>query len=292
MDNKLALFQSALLYTSSKGDRRIRVHTLALPISSDPQTIYNNLNIDACISLLAKLAVNKANSASLGDAREAMQYAVIDPLIKYRTDYCPSAKGSGKLVVPKSQRLLPLYISSLLKSKAFKLQNVSVDDRFFAMMQLKTLSVEEIMLMIYPRLFALHTLTEDWADKTTLPPRIPLTAEKLTRKGVFLLQTHEQIIIWVGRLVSEIFINSIYNCQFPNLPEISVGLPHHDNPLSDSLHDLISLLGKVRDTPFTVVTVREDSRSGGMFLSNLMEDRGDGQMSYYEFLQNIQQQVG
>ena len=129
MDNKLALFQSALLYTSAKGDRRIRVHTLALPISSDPQTIYNNLNIDACISLLAKLAVNKANSASLGDAREALQYAVIDPLIKYRTDYLPSAKGSGKLVVPKSQRLLPLYISSLLKSKAFKLQNVSVDDR-------------------------------------------------------------------------------------------------------------------------------------------------------------------
>lgn len=39
------------------------------------------------------------------------------------------------------------------------------------MMQLKTLSVEEIMLMVYPRLFALHTLTEEWTDKAILPPR-------------------------------------------------------------------------------------------------------------------------
>merc|ERR1712113_684017 len=55
-ENKLAIFQSALLYTSMHGDRRIRVQTLALPVSSDPQTILNNLNITASVALLAKLA--------------------------------------------------------------------------------------------------------------------------------------------------------------------------------------------------------------------------------------------
>jgi len=292
-ENKLAIFQSALLYTSHKGDRRIRVHTLALPISSDPQTIYNNLNIDASVALLAKLAVVKSNSASLGDAREAMQYAVIDPLIRYQTDYCPSAKGNGQLVVPRTQRLLPLYISSLLKSKAFRLQNVSVDERFMTMLQFKTLPVDDIMLMMYPRLFSLHNLAETWTDKNSVPPRLALTAEKLTRQGAFILQTHEHFIIWVGRHVSEIFVNSVYNVQsYSDLPDLAVGLEHHDNAISDIIHDLISLLSKVRDVPTTVVSVREDSRNGFMFLQHLVEDRSDGQISYFEFLQKIQQQIG
>lgn len=292
-ESKLAIFQSALLFTSSKGDRRIRVHTLALPITSDPQTIYSNLNIDASVALLAKMAVEKANSASLGDAREALQYAVIDPLIRYRSDYCPSAKGSGQLAVPVSQRLLPLLVSSILKSKAFRLQNVSVDDRYFSMLQYKTLPIEDVMLMIYPRLFSLHNLAETWTDKNAVPPRLPLTAEKLTRQGAFLLQTHEHFIIWIGRHVTDIFVNSVYNAaSFEDLPDLRVGLNHHDNAISDLIHDLIALCSKVREAPITIVSVREDKRAGHMFLQHLVEDRSDGQISYYEFLQKIQQQVG
>ena len=35
-------FQCALLYTSPKGDRRIRVHTMALPVTTQLQDVYNN----------------------------------------------------------------------------------------------------------------------------------------------------------------------------------------------------------------------------------------------------------
>ena len=173
------------------------------------------------------------------------------------------------------------------------MQNVSVDDRYFAMLQFKTLPIEEIMLMIYPRLFSLHNLAETWTDKNTVPPRLALTAEKLTRQGAFLLQTHEHFIVWIGRHVSDIFVNSIYNAaSYNELPELKVGIEHHDNAISDLLHDLISLLAKVREVPTTIVSVREDTRSGSMFLQHLVEDRSDGQISYYEFLQKIQQQVG
>ena len=292
-ENKLAIFQSALLYTSSHGDRRIRVHTLGLPISNDPQTIYNNLNIDTSIALLAKMAVEKTNTSSLGDAREALQYAVIDPLTRYRTEYCPSTKGTGQLIVPKTQRLLPLYISSLLKTKALRLQFVPDDERFYSMLQLKTLPVDEVLLQIYPRLYSIHNLHETWTDKGSLPPRLPLTAEKLTRQGAFLLQTHEIIIIWVGRHVSELWINSMFNkSTYQEINEYQVGLEHYDNTVSDSVHDLISLLRKIRELTMSVVVVREDTRYGHIFLKYLMEDKADGMISYYEFLQKIQQQVG
>ena len=35
-------FQCALLYTSTKGDRRIRVHTMSFPVTSQLSEVYSN----------------------------------------------------------------------------------------------------------------------------------------------------------------------------------------------------------------------------------------------------------
>ena len=51
----VACFQAALLYTSSKGDRRIRVHTICLPTTGDLQKIYEHFDVKAAISLLVKI---------------------------------------------------------------------------------------------------------------------------------------------------------------------------------------------------------------------------------------------
>lgn len=52
---KSATFQVALLYTSSKGERRIRVHTLSLPISSNLNEIFANADHEAVVSVVAKM---------------------------------------------------------------------------------------------------------------------------------------------------------------------------------------------------------------------------------------------
>jgi protein transport protein SEC24 len=48
-------FQIALLYTSSKGERRIRVHTLSLPVSKNLTEICTNADQEAVVSLIAKM---------------------------------------------------------------------------------------------------------------------------------------------------------------------------------------------------------------------------------------------
>ena len=48
-------FQAALLYTSSNGERRIRVHTLALPISTDLNVIFSQADQQAVIALVSKM---------------------------------------------------------------------------------------------------------------------------------------------------------------------------------------------------------------------------------------------
>ena len=53
-DSREVTFQAALLYTSSKGERRIRVHTLCLPTSASVNDIINGADQQAIVGMLVK----------------------------------------------------------------------------------------------------------------------------------------------------------------------------------------------------------------------------------------------
>jgi len=82
-DGANACFQAALLYTSSRGaclygrrrrragDRRIRVHTLCLPVTSRISTIHNGVDPEAVISMLAKVRACVHEHRQRADGRRA-----------------------------------------------------------------------------------------------------------------------------------------------------------------------------------------------------------------------------
>lgn len=53
-DSREVSFQAALLYTSSKGERRIRVHTLCLPTTSSVADVMNGGDQEAIVGMLTK----------------------------------------------------------------------------------------------------------------------------------------------------------------------------------------------------------------------------------------------
>ena len=52
-----------------------------------------------------------------------------------------------------------------------------LDDRVFAMCQMKSLPLDQLIRYIYPDFFLLDSLFSDETDKTD-PPRLQLTAER------------------------------------------------------------------------------------------------------------------
>ena len=52
--------QAALLYTSSNGERRIRVHTMVLPVTNSLTDMLDSVDIDCAVNILAKQAVEVA----------------------------------------------------------------------------------------------------------------------------------------------------------------------------------------------------------------------------------------
>lgn len=84
-DSRDVTFQAALLYTSSKGERRIRVHTLCLPTTSSVSDIINSADQQAIVGMLAKFAADRAVTDTIADAKEGLVVSCVDTIETYRT---------------------------------------------------------------------------------------------------------------------------------------------------------------------------------------------------------------
>ncbi|EMP40793.1 Protein transport protein Sec24B [Chelonia mydas] len=133
----LVCFQTALLYTSSKGERRIRVHTLCLPVVTSLADVYAGADVQAVVCLLANMAVDRSVSSSLSDARDALVNAVVDSLSAYIST--ASNLQQSTLIAPNSLRLFPLYVLALLKQGT-----IHVNDRVVPQPPLQKLSAEKL----------------------------------------------------------------------------------------------------------------------------------------------------
>ncbi|KFO26588.1 Protein transport protein Sec24A [Fukomys damarensis] len=295
-DTQLVSFQSALLYTSSKGERRIRVHTLCLPVVSTLNEIFLGADVQAISGLLANMAVDRSMTASLSDARDALVNAVIDSLSAYRSSVLSNQQPG--LVVPFSLRLFPLFVLALLKQKSFQTgTNTRLDERIFAMCQVKNQPLVYLMLTTHPSLYRVDTLSDEGAlninDRTIpQPPVLQLSVENLSRDGAFLMDAGSVLMLWIGKNCAQHFLSQVLGVQnYASIPQAMTDLPELDTPESSRTLAFISWLREQR--PFFPILhiIRDESPMKANFLQNMVEDRTESALSYYEFLLHIQQQV-
>ncbi len=112
------------------GERRIRVHTFSLPVSSNLTEISSNADQEAIVSLVAKMgkiyfdifeknnfflsAADRAATSSIQEARDGMLNVACDVLRACLSTNLTTRAFS--LMVPYSLRLIPLYMLSMIKS--------------------------------------------------------------------------------------------------------------------------------------------------------------------------------
>ncbi|XP_030127459.4 protein transport protein Sec24B isoform X3 [Taeniopygia guttata] len=295
-DTSLVCFQTALLYTSSKGERRIRVHTLCLPVVSSLSDVYAGADVQAVVCLLANMAVDRSVSSSLADARDALVNAVVDSLSSYMST--ASNLQQSMLIAPNSLKLFPLYILALLKQKAFRTgTSTRLDDRVYAMCQMKSQPLVHLMKMIHPNLYRIDKLT----DESTIhvndrvvpqPPLQKLSAEKLTREGAFLMDCGSTFYLWIGKNCDNNFIKDVLGYpNYASVPQKMTQLPEVDAPSSERTRSFISWLRDSRPLSPVLQVIKDENPAKTDFFQHLIEDRTEAAFSYYEFLLNIQQQI-
>uniref|UniRef100_A0A671Y5E4 SEC24 homolog A, COPII coat complex component n=1 Tax=Sparus aurata TaxID=8175 RepID=A0A671Y5E4_SPAAU len=289
-DMQVVSFQAALLYTSSKGERRIRVHTLCLPVVNSLSDIFAGADVQAITGLLACMAVDRSVTASLSDARDAMTNAAIDSLASYRQSVLTIQQPG--LLSPACLRLFPLFILALLKQKAFRTgTSTRLDDRVFAMCQLKYQPLAYSMLMIHPALYRIDDLTDEGAlniNERTIPqPRLlQLSVEKLSREAAFLMDAGTVMYLWIGRNCNPNFLTQVLG-----VPNYAYLLPELDTAESQRTRAFIGWLRDQRPFFPSLQVIRDESQRKISFMQNMIEDRTESALSYYEFLLHVQQQI-
>ncbi|XP_047463010.1 protein transport protein Sec24A isoform X1 [Mugil cephalus] len=295
-DMQVVSFQAALLYTSSKGERRIRVHTLCLPVVNSLSDVFAGADVQAITGLLACMAVDRSVTASLSDARDAMTNAAIDSLTSYRQSVLTIQQPG--LLAPACLRLFPLYTLALLKQKAFRTgTSTRLDDRVFAMCQLKYQPLSYAMLMIHPALYRLDDLTDEGAlnisERTIPQPKVlQLSVEKLSREGAFLMDAGIVMYLWIGRNCHPNFLTQVLGVpSYAAVPENLYLLPELDTAESQRTRAFVGWLRDQRPFFPSLHVIRDESQLKASFMQNMIEDRTESALSYYEFLLHVQQQI-
>ena len=205
----------------------------------------------------------------------------------------------GAFVLPESLRLLPIFVLSLLKHPAFALHSAtSYDSRVQALNDFKSMPLDCFMAYIYPRLYGLHTLTEqnikedDDGNETLSVPRLALSAEKLTRYGLYLMEYGLGMFIWVSKDSPQELIQNVLGVpHFGGIVEDMTALPSLDNGVSNVVNMLISQIKKSRQHFMPLLVIREDGPNRLQFINKLVEDRTDYGTTYFEFISHLQRQL-
>lgn len=120
LDPKLdAHFQSALLYTTASGERRVRCQNLVAAVSEVAKESLRFVDQDAVITAMAKEAATMMEHKPLKEVRGYLTEKCVDILAAYRKNFSGSSPP-GQLVLPEALKEFGLYVLCLLKTRAFR----------------------------------------------------------------------------------------------------------------------------------------------------------------------------
>lgn len=216
-----AHFQSAILYTSADGERRVRCSNVAVPITSLLGNVFRYADLDSTMTYFTKSSIVLAQQKTLRDVRHMLTERCVKILLAYRRN-CASSTSPGQLILPESFKLLPLYILCIIKSKAIKGGNVTSDVRTYFMRHLRGLGCGATMQLLYPRMIAIHNMQEGDGEpikdgnaqfltrRIKSPPLLRPSYLRMEPHGVYLVGNGEYYLLWIGGHVSGKLLEDLY----------------------------------------------------------------------------------
>ncbi|XP_021799049.1 protein transport protein Sec24C isoform X4 [Papio anubis] len=285
-----ALLQCALLYTSCAGQRRLRIHNLALNCCTQLADLYRNCETDTLINYMAKFAYRGVLNSPVKAVRDTLITQCAQILACYRKN-CASPSSAGQLILPECMKLLPVYLNCVLKSDVLQPgAEITTDDRAYVRQLVTSMDVAETNVFFYPRLLP---LTKSPIESTTEPPAVRASEERLSNGDMYLLENGLNLFLWVGASVQQGVVQSLFSVS--SFSQITSGLsvlPVLDNPLSKKVRGLIDSLRAQRSRYMKLIVVKQEDKLEMLFKHFLVEDKSlSGGASYVDFLCHMHKEI-
>ncbi|KAF0695512.1 Aste57867_13682 [Aphanomyces stellatus] len=305
--------QAALLYTRVDGVRCVRVHNLALPVANLVTNVFRHADLDATCALWQRMSVKLIRDKSIMSGNgQAVKEKLVDDCVQVLTNYrkhCATNSSSGQLILPESLKLLPLYTLASLKSRALRnnltgqqargIIDVRADERVMLLHILNTVPVEHAVSAVYPKMYALHDLTEEVGTlnekgQMILPAPLPPTAEKLEENGLFLLHSSTFLYLFIGAKTNPTLLEEVFGVSHVDTSEQSINLvgpAEQAGVLREQIQAVVSHLQMQSPVPVPLEIMTKSDWRSVRFLSSLVEDRTRNEVSYVEFLCQVHKKI-
>ncbi|XP_040290796.1 protein transport protein Sec24C isoform X1 [Bufo bufo] len=285
-----ALLQCAILYTNCGGQRRLRIHNMALNCCTQLADLYRNCETDTLINYFAKFAYRGVLNNPTKTVRDSMINQCAQILACYRKN-CASPSSAGQLILPECMKLLPVYLNCVLKSDVLQPgPEVTIDDRAYARQLVSSMDVADSNVFFYPRLLPFSKVDP---DSDSLPVAIRTSEERLSKGEIYLLENGLNLFIWVGANVQQALIQNIFGVSSFSQIDCNVSaLPVLDNPVSNKMHAIIRMFRAQRPRYMKLLIIKQDDKLEMFFKHLLVEDKNlNGGASYVDFLCHMHKEI-
>ncbi|KAG0169868.1 COPII coat Sec23p-Sfb3p heterodimer component [Apophysomyces sp. BC1021] len=278
-DNSMAYFQCALLYTTQTGQRRVRLHNMCLPVTSNIPALFRQADLDATINLITKKVISQSTKVGLLQLASDLEKQCVNILAAYRK-YCATDASTGQLILPESFKLLPVYTLALRKSVVLRKDvSITADNRVYNLRKIKAAGLAATLRWLYPRMVKVHEL-----EGQDVTPMERLSYLRLHPTGIYLIDSRDTTFIWVGQHASTDLLEHIFGVtQLDQVDPRMVQLPSLDHPLSQRLRNMTQ-------SP-TITVVRQSLDPENELAQTLVEDETYGQMTYVDYLCLVHKQI-
>ena len=269
-------FQCALLYTTSDGERRIRVHTLSLPVTSVLGNVFRSADLESTMHALLRPIVSKYPKLLPAQVKEEATGACVSILYCYRR-YCATSSSSGQLILPEALKLMPLYMLSFYKFPALQTKS-DLNERADFIAALSSIPIEDLIPVLFPRVIPLHAV-ENAGDP--LPNLLSCSSESMDDDVVLLMmENNSDGFVWIGNAVYPTVLERLFGAT--SFETIKAKLTQSTNSKSCLAASVASRMCSGRSIRLRFVP--RGSMSETRFLAKCVEDRTSSGMSYVEYL--------
>jgi protein transport protein SEC24 len=274
------------LYTTSSGVRRIRVHTLCLPITTSPLLLYQSVDVRTTWNLLVKMAIDRLLQTSLESARSFLMDALVHVLQNFLNFLTQDQRSANQLLLPDSLLTLPVVINALLKNPTLRNDaDTPPDERCAYIARAMTVGTANTLQFFHPRLYNLGRTLEMKSPAICIPSQ-----NQLDPASVYLVDNSFHLAVWVGRRAAPELLQALFGTQ--TLKEIEGFAP--ENPMNSPVIKLVEELQQCKhglgNLP-VIIILQGSSQEKPFVLVNLTEDEAPNSMSYSNFLCHLHRRI-
>ena len=202
-------FQSCLLYSHGDGSRRLRVHNLCIPTSSNNNEIFKSIDVEFLSAFYAQRICHLTyRTNNLTNSVIQLENNFNNLIKQYFYN-----SNSLKKEISSDMQLLILYFLGIMKLNLFSKNSDKgylndIDSSNYYRLKILKITVAEIMVFIYPKIYNLDTISQ--LNDGDFPEIINDSYQSITQGSIFLIDNGFNLYLYFRKNINNIICSDIF----------------------------------------------------------------------------------